>query len=113
MGDLTGTSCFAPAYRRLPPDQARAFRLPALADGPDLSLATAAALLGLDRCDPSVEPLPDSLVDSALLESPAPGRYRYHDLVRLYARHRAEAEDPDDARVSARWMGDWARTGEG
>lgn len=86
MGDLTVTSCFAPAYGRLRPDQARAFRLLALADGPDLSLETAAALLGLDRCDPAVEPLLDSLVDSALLESPAPGRYRYHDLVRLYAR---------------------------
>ncbi|MGO4751456.1 transcriptional regulator, partial [Streptomyces sp. 2MCAF27] len=85
-------SCFASAYRRLRPDQARAFRLLALADGPDLSLPVAAALLGRDRRDPSVEPLLDSLVDSGLLESPAPGHYRYHALIRLYARRRADAE---------------------
>ncbi|KAK1184687.1 BTAD domain-containing putative transcriptional regulator [Streptomyces sp. NBS 14/10] len=96
IGDLTVASCFASAYRRLRPDQARAFRLLALADGPDLSLPVAAALLGRDRRDPDVEPLLDSLVDSGLLESPAPGHYRYRALIRLYARRRADTEAEAD-----------------
>ncbi|OMI36047.1 AfsR/SARP family transcriptional regulator [Streptomyces sparsogenes] len=93
IGDLAVASCFASAYGRLAPEQARAFRLLALADGPELSATTAAALLGRDRRDPSVGALLESLVDSGLLESPAPGRYRYHELLRLYARHRADVED--------------------
>jgi hypothetical protein len=36
----------------------------------------------------------EGLVDAAMMESPEPGRYRYHDLVRGYARLRALAEPP-------------------
>lgn len=38
---------------------------------------------------------------TALLEAMAPGRYRFHDLVRLFARERAEDEEPDEARLDA------------
>lgn len=73
------------------PHQARAFRLLGLADNPDLSLAAAAALLDMDI--ESAEDLVESLVDASLLESAAPGRYRFHDLVRLYARSCAERDE--------------------
>ncbi|MEU9113848.1 BTAD domain-containing putative transcriptional regulator [Streptomyces sp. NPDC048483] len=90
-GDLAVTATFELGYGQLEPRQARAFRLLGLADGPDISLAAAAALLDMDI--DSAEDLLESLVDTSLLESAAPGRYRFHDLVRLYARSCAERDE--------------------
>ncbi|WP_228181806.1 AfsR/SARP family transcriptional regulator [Streptomyces anulatus] len=90
-GDLAVKATFELGYGQLEPAQARAFRLLGLADGPDISLAAAAALLNLH---PHVaEDLLEALVDTSLVESAAPGRYRYHDLVRLYARACAERDE--------------------
>lgn len=90
-GDLAVKATFELGYKQLEPAQARAFRLLGLADGPDISLTAAAAALDMDTED--TEELLESLVDSSLLESAAPGRYRYHDLVRLYARACAERDE--------------------
>jgi DNA-binding SARP family transcriptional activator/Tfp pilus assembly protein PilF len=90
-GDLAVKATFELGYGALEPAQARAFRLLGLADGPDISLAAAAAVLDLPAED--TEDLLESLVDTSLLESAAPGRYRYHDLVRLYARACAERDE--------------------
>ncbi|MFF2895488.1 BTAD domain-containing putative transcriptional regulator [Streptomyces sp. NPDC057966] len=90
-GDLAVKATFELAHGQLEPAQARAFRLLGLADGPDISLPAAAAVLGLPQED--TEELLESLVDTSLVESPAPGRYRYHDLLRLYARARAERDE--------------------
>jgi tetratricopeptide (TPR) repeat protein len=56
-----------------------------------MSLRAAAAVLDLPPED--TEDLLESLVDTSLLESAAPGRYRFHDLVRLYARACAERDE--------------------
>ncbi|MFF0285464.1 BTAD domain-containing putative transcriptional regulator [Streptomyces sp. NPDC005262] len=99
-GDLAVKATFELGYGQLEPAQARAFRLLGLADGPDISLAAAAALLNLEAH--AAEDLLESLVDTSLLESAAPGRYRYHDLVRLYARACAERdEQPPEERELA------------
>ncbi|MGW6021473.1 AfsR/SARP family transcriptional regulator [Streptomyces sp. NPDC055099] len=90
-GDLAVKATFELGYGQLEPAQARAFRLLGLADGPDLSLAAAAAVLDLPPEE--TEDLLESLVDTSLVESAAPGRYRYHDLVRLYARACAERDE--------------------
>ncbi|MEU8522651.1 BTAD domain-containing putative transcriptional regulator [Streptomyces sp. NBC_01216] len=90
-GDLAVKATFELGYGQLEPAQARAFRLLGLADGPDISLAAAAAVLDLPPHD--TEDLLEALVDTSLLESAAPGRYRYHDLVRLYARACAERDE--------------------
>lgn len=90
-GDLAVKATFELGYGQLEPAQARAFRLLGLADGPDISLAAAAALLDLDPH--AAEDLLEALVDTSLVESAAPGRYRYHDLVRLYARACAERDE--------------------
>ncbi|KNE81959.1 BTAD domain-containing putative transcriptional regulator [Streptomyces xinghaiensis] len=90
-GDLAVKATFELGYSQLEPQQARAFRLLGLADGPDISLAASAAMLGLDPYE--TEELLESLVDTSLLESAAPGRYRFHDLVRLYARACAERDE--------------------
>ncbi|MFE6158644.1 BTAD domain-containing putative transcriptional regulator [Streptomyces sp. NPDC056486] len=98
-GDLAVKATFELGYGQLEPAQARAFRLLGLADGPDLSLAAAAAVLDLPTED--TEDLLEMLVDTSLVESAAPGRYRYHDLVRLYARACAERELPPGEREAA------------
>ncbi|MED7948420.1 AfsR/SARP family transcriptional regulator [Streptomyces sp. BE303] len=93
IGDLAVAAAFELSYRQLTADQARAFRLVASVDGPDIGLASAAALLDLDEYD--AEDLLEALVDVAMVESPFPGRYRYHDLLRAFARRRpAEGAEP-------------------
>jgi len=99
-GDQTVKATFELGYGQLDAEQARAFRLLGLADGPDISVHAAAALL--DRSVDAAEDLLESLVDTSLLESAAPGRYRLHDLVRLFARACAERDElPPAERESA------------
>jgi len=61
---------------------AAAFGLLSLADGPDISLMAAAAML--DQPEHHAGVLLERLVDAQLLETPRPGRYQFHDLLRLY-----------------------------
>jgi tetratricopeptide (TPR) repeat protein len=98
-GDLGVKATFALGYGHLSPAQARAFRLLSLADGPDISLAAASAVLDLDPYE--TEELLEALVDISLIESAAPARYRFHDLLRLYARECAERDETADARCQA------------
>ncbi|WP_171172294.1 BTAD domain-containing putative transcriptional regulator [Streptomyces sp. I05A-00742] len=98
-GDLAVTASFELGYGQLEPAQARAFRLLGLPDGPDISLTAAAAVLDLDV--DTTEELLETLVDASLLESAAPGRYRYHDLLRLYARSCAERDEHPPAEREA------------
>ncbi|WP_149179325.1 AfsR/SARP family transcriptional regulator, partial [Streptomyces sp. TRM49041] len=98
-GDLAVKATFELGYGQLEPAQARAFRLLGLADGPDISLAAAAVVLDLPPQD--TEDLLETLVDASLVESAAPGRYRYHDLVRLYARACAERDEQPRAERDA------------
>ncbi|MGC5010037.1 AfsR/SARP family transcriptional regulator [Streptosporangium sp. DT93] len=88
VGDLAVEATFALGYGQLGPAQARAFRLLSLPGGPDISVLAASALLDLDPMD--TEDVLESLVDASLLEAPTPGRYRFHDLLKLFARRTAE-----------------------
>jgi len=92
-------STFAVSYHGLPADQARAFRLLAVSDGPSVTVPAAAALLALPR--DVTQLLLDALVDIHLLQSPTPGRYRFHDLLRLFAAERAQADETPVARGAA------------
>ncbi|MGP3967328.1 BTAD domain-containing putative transcriptional regulator [Streptomyces sp. 6N223] len=99
-GDQAVKATFELGYSQLRSEQARAFRLLGLTDGPDISLQAAAALL--DRSAATTEQLLESLVDASLLESAAPGRYRFHDLVRLFAKACAERDElPPSEREAA------------
>ncbi|MDQ7909756.1 AfsR/SARP family transcriptional regulator [Phytohabitans sp. ZYX-F-186] len=69
---------------------AMAFRLLGVPDGPDVAVPVAAELLG--RAEHVTERVLERLVDAQLLETPTPGRYRMHDLLRQYARDLAERE---------------------
>lgn len=93
VGDLGVRASIGRSYRALPPLVARTFRLLALLDGHDVTPAAATALAG----DPAAAVHLELLADAHLLGSPAPGRYRLHPLVRLFARERARADGLDPA----------------
>ncbi|SDH81087.1 DNA-binding transcriptional activator of the SARP family [Sinosporangium album] len=95
VGNLAVDATFALGYGQLDAVQARAFRLLSLPDGPDISVAAAAAALSLSELD--AEDVLESLVDTSLLEAPAPGRYRFHDLLKLFARRKAEDTETPEA----------------
>ncbi|MFK4084729.1 ATP-binding protein [Kribbella sp. NPDC020789] len=80
-GDLAVRSAFALSYRELSPIAGRLFRRLALTPGPDFDVQAASALLG----EPAEQAL-EVLAGASLIGlAAAPGRYRLHDLLRLYA----------------------------
>ena len=104
IGDLEVRSSFQVSYDSLPKprrglDPARVFRLLALWQGTSIAPSAAAALLGASE-DDTADAL-ESLVDANLLESPAPDWYRFHDLLRVYATERAQAEESEADHVTA------------
>ncbi|GAB3747926.1 transcriptional regulator AfsR [Microlunatus parietis] len=80
---------FEASHCQLDPRQQRTFGLLGLLECADIGLPTAAALAGADPA--STEAQLEGLVDVQLVDSPSPGRYRLHDLIRLYAREHLEA----------------------
>jgi tetratricopeptide (TPR) repeat protein/transcriptional regulator with XRE-family HTH domain len=73
---------FTWSYEGLDESERRLFRLLGLHDGPDITLAPCAALAGLgeEECASQLA----ALVDAHLVDT-AEGRYRLHDLLRLFA----------------------------
>ncbi|MGI5426116.1 BTAD domain-containing putative transcriptional regulator [Streptomyces sp. CA-179760] len=106
VGRRTVDDAFEPSYRSLPADLRRAFRLLALHPGEDFTPSSAGALLGQTRTQ--AEQQVESLLDEHLLQQHAVGRYRYHDLLRLYALELARTEDDQQVRRTAvRRLVDW------
>lgn len=110
VGNLAVEATFALGYGQLGSAQARAFRLLSLPDGPDISIGAAAALLALSPME--TEDILESLVDASLLEAPTPGRYRFHDLLRLFARRTAERADGTGESGSTGSTGDTEDVGD-
>ena len=90
---------FSWSYNALMPELGRAFRLLGLHAGPDISIEAAAALI--DATPATARTLLDSLAAVHLVEESATGRYRFHDLLRVYARERAAFDEPAAARTEA------------
>ncbi|WP_101783989.1 BTAD domain-containing putative transcriptional regulator [Nonomuraea indica] len=79
------------SYAALRPDARRAYRLLGLVPGADFSPQAAVAAMGVAGGE--AERLLERLAGRHLLKERAPGRFAFHDLVRLHARARAGAED--------------------
>jgi DNA-binding SARP family transcriptional activator len=100
-GDLAVRTCFQVSFDTLPRwensgvEPAHAFRMLGVWQGPSISLPAAAALIGEPQ-GPVADAL-EVLIDAHLLESPAPDRYRLHDLLRAYAADRAQTDEPAQA----------------
>ena len=91
-GDLKIASAFGLSYEQLADSSRRMFRRLAVVPGRDFDAALAAVAGGMPAGD-AWDAL-DELVDLGLLHDSAAGRYRFHDLVRLFARTRLQEESP-------------------
>ncbi len=109
-------------YDGLTEREQQLLRLLGLLDAPDVAGWVAAALLDIPLAD--AEELLDRLVDGQLVavagqDATGETRYRLHDLIRLYARERAGADEPTEvrdaalARVFGCWLALTARAHEG
>lgn len=98
--DRAVRAAFALSYQGLPGAQARLFRLLALNPGPEISTAAAAALS--EAAADGTEGVLGDLVRAHLVE-PAPvwGRWRLHDLIRLYADEQGVRQADEDGRDAA------------
>jgi tetratricopeptide (TPR) repeat protein len=99
-GDLGVRASFTLSYQSLAPPAARMFRRLGLIAGPGFARGVAAALMEISPAE--ADRLMETLVDAHLLEAgTTSGRYRFHDLLRLFARERADAEESDAEREAA------------
>ncbi|MER5356494.1 ATP-binding protein [Kitasatospora sp. NPDC002551] len=107
---LAVAGAFELSYRRLPEETARVLRLTTVNPGPDVSTEAVAVLAGLGR--PAARRQLAALARANLLaEQPVgSGRWRAHDLVRLYVKRLA---DQDGERTAAweRLLGYYACNG--
>jgi hypothetical protein len=92
-------AAFDMSYLALPPEQRRVFRLLGLHPGDDFGVNSAAALVDAGPAD--ADELLEGLLDEHLLWQTTPGRYRMHNLLRLYARDRAHHDEPAPDRDAA------------
>lgn len=102
-GDLVNglRAVIATSLTALRPDAARAFRALGLVDLPDVTVPAAAALFGVSAS--AARSLLRALESAHLLQQYVPGRYRMHDLVRLYSAELGH----DDAQAARRGLVDF------
>ncbi len=105
LGDLSVQASLRLSYQALTAEPSNAFRLLALWPGSDFEAWVVAALLDC-RID-EAENVIDSLVSERLVEPAAKGRFKEHDLVRLFARQ-VLGEPAPEARQAQRRMLDSA-----
>ncbi|MDQ3989489.1 MAG: tetratricopeptide repeat protein, partial [Actinomycetota bacterium] len=117
LGDLEVRSSLALSYGDLDPVARTAFRRLGLVEAPDFAAWVAAAVLELSLTE--AEHVVERLVDAQLLDVAGDdltghSRYRFHDLIRVYARERVLAEEPEPARTAAvlRACGGWMALAE-
>lgn len=97
---------FSWSYHALTADLQRVFGLFGLHPGPALDIWAMAALLGQPRR--VVHKLLRLLQDVSLLEEPRPGRYRMHDLLKLYAQEVVQASvSCPDLEAARRRLAEW------
>ncbi|MFD7258317.1 BTAD domain-containing putative transcriptional regulator [Streptomyces sp. NPDC059874] len=104
QGESQVRASFELSYRYLPKDAARLYRFLGLLAVPDFTAWVGAALMDSGVLD--AERLMEHLVDTQFLQVvgvDATGqlRYRFHDLMRLYAGERAAEEEAEEERTAA------------
>ncbi|QQQ80826.1 helix-turn-helix domain-containing protein [Saccharothrix sp. 6-C] len=106
-GDLQVRTAFEMSYRQLGAKAAVLFRRLSLAPGADFGPDLAAVLADVDRF--TAEDTLEELVDMSLLDTAeVPGRYVFHDLIRVFAGERLVDEEPAPVVAQARRrMADW------
>lgn len=97
-GDLGVRSAFEVSYRQLDPMTARVFRRASLIPGTDFEPALVAAVAG--TAEETAAAALEELVEAGVLLTLG-DRYQFHDLVRLYAQERLDAEEQQVCRTEA------------
>ncbi|MGV9877948.1 AfsR/SARP family transcriptional regulator [Streptomyces sp. NPDC003006] len=100
VDDLGVEATFRLGYEALDPGLARAFRMASLCYMPSFCRGAAGALL--DVGDEEAETAVERLVDAGLMELHGEDRYRFHDLVRLFAQQQCERQESARERAEAR-----------
>jgi tetratricopeptide (TPR) repeat protein/transcriptional regulator with XRE-family HTH domain len=102
---LSLRAAFKWSYRLLTDEQRRAFRLLGWHPGPEITLVVIVAVANVSPAQGKqfLRELADHNLLDQLSVTGVPGgpRYRMHDLVRLYAQERADAEEPPAQRATA------------
>jgi DNA-binding SARP family transcriptional activator len=100
-GDSEGAvgMAFRQSYQLLRPEQQRMFRLLSLIPGPTFTPPVVAVLLGCSRA--AAGGGLKALAAAHLIECQGAHRYRFHDLLRLYATDRAVTDEPGQDRQQA------------
>ncbi|HWS33844.1 MAG TPA: tetratricopeptide repeat protein, partial [Actinoplanes sp.] len=97
---------FDTSYTALPADMRHLFRLLGLAPGPDVPLAAMARMAGTDTDEASR--LLAGLSAAHLIHESGRRRFTSHDLLRLYARQRADVEESRaDRQTAVEALFDW------
>ncbi|MFC4072903.1 helix-turn-helix domain-containing protein [Actinoplanes subglobosus] len=108
-GDTGVAAAFALSHAQLSGEGRALFRRLTHVPGPDFAAPIVSVLTGADPHD--AEDRLDELVELGLLQSVGADRYRFHDLIRLFAEERLRVEEPAGARAAtrqrvARWLRD-------
>lgn len=98
-GEDKVSAVFAVAYRKLPGDAARLYRLLGASPVADFTVELAAAVLDID--EGGCADLVDVVVEAGLLQEVTGGRHRFHGLVRRHAASEAAA-DPAELAAGVR-----------
>ncbi|MFF6844621.1 BTAD domain-containing putative transcriptional regulator [Streptomyces tanashiensis] len=111
-GEMTMRASLSLTYEGLAPEDRRLLRLLSMAQAPTLPSWLAGALLDDRRPFPSdlMEPLVDvQMLDVAGMERTGGFRYRFHEIIRVYAREQLAAEHTPETRQEAlaRMAGGW------
>jgi DNA-binding SARP family transcriptional activator/tetratricopeptide (TPR) repeat protein len=93
---IDARAAFSWSYEQLPAATATMFRLLGLHPGPDITEAAAASLAGISRRQAGR--LLRQLAANCLLTEHLPGRFAFHDLLRLYAAEKAATTDSEELR---------------
>ncbi|HET8657710.1 MAG TPA: tetratricopeptide repeat protein [Micromonosporaceae bacterium] len=105
VGGASVRAAFDVSYRQLDTWAAVLYRRLALHPGPEFGPGPVAAVLAtIDEDTPADEPASgvELLLAANLLEEVTEDRFRFHDLLRLHARHRADSDDSQQDRTTAR-----------
>ncbi|MFE9561575.1 BTAD domain-containing putative transcriptional regulator [Streptomyces sp. NPDC006487] len=116
-GEMTMRASLSLTHDGLAAADRRLLRLLSLAKGPTLPGWLAGALLDDDRPFPSdlLEPLVDvQMLDVVGVESTGGFRYRFHEIIRVFAREQLAAHDEPAAQTAAlgRMLGGWLSLAE-
>ncbi|MFT7834955.1 tetratricopeptide repeat protein [Saccharothrix sp. BKS2] len=105
LGEVSVEAVLDLSYSDLPPDHARVYRLCAVHPGAFFGVEAAAAAAGEPA--PLVEPVLEHLVEKNLLTEVGDERFRFHDLLKLHARHHADRASPAERDAALRRVVEW------